>query len=422
MKFLKFLVPCTMVALAACMAACEDDNSGLSPEGGSTSGLTPDENKEKFESIASEVVVQFEPTDHEALLTAVNDFCRFSDYGYLEVDRDEFRSASTLMKALGDVCGKNNLGKVLLFAGANSDLYRAAQYYGIYTYANGTWSKSPSNDRLEFNFTTQDNRKVKFSATTSGSEVIFWKSTDDGETLAVPEHASATVTVNGSEVCNLTMNAQLNAAAKTANIEVSLNASGYIFACNVNATPNKATANFNMSKNGTNIISGNADVTGQRMTDPTEADEDNPQNLFNNASSRVNILDDAYVTASCSNIKGLVDQLDAIDAKYDWTQDEQCYKEQAIAVNNAVDVNLYYTTSSAVVASLEAHAYISDTYYNSYNGQTIEYWDLESIIVFDDGSKYSLDEYFDDDVTFGDLIDSYDELELQYRDYLDYFE
>ena len=407
MKFLKFLVPCTMVALAACMAACEDDNSGLSPEGGSTSGLTPDENKEKFESIASEVVAQFEPTDHEALLTAVNDFCRFSDYGYLEVDRDEFRSASTLIKALGDVCSKNNLGKVLLFAGANSDLYRAAQYYGIYTYANGTWSKSPSNDRLEFNFTTQDNRKVKFSATTSGSEVIFWKSTDDGETLAVPEHASATVTVNGSEVCNLTMNAQLNAAAKTANIEVSLNASGYIFACNVNATPNKATANFNMSKNGTNIISGNADVTGQRMTDPTENDKDNPENLFNDATASVNIMNEAWIESSCSSIKQLTNEAEQFVSNSELDTRNQC-----AAFNKYLKISVNY--GGPTVAIIET-APVLEYAYSGY-----ESWDMEWVIRFSsDGASYSLDSYFDeDDTVFSNLINNYEELEDQYEEYL----
>ena len=55
------------------------------------------------------------------------------------------------------------------------------------------------------------------------------------------------------------------------------------------------------------------------------------------------------------------------------------------------------------------------SYFDSYYNQNIEYWEHEAIITFADESKYSLDEYFDDDVTFGNLIDSYEELEKWYE-------
>lgn len=84
-------------------------------------------------------------------------------------------------------------------------------------------------------------------------------------------------------------------------------------------------------------------------------------------------------------------------------------------------MTLYYTNSSAAQATLGVQAYLDYSYFDSYYNQNIEYWEHEAIITFADESKYSLDEYFDDDVTFGNLIDSYEELENQYSDYLSYF-
>ena len=422
------------VALTVCMTACGDDpvsgdgekggNGGEGGDGGegvSEEVLTPAENKVKFERIASDVLAQFTPSDHEAVLTAINDFADLADNGGLEIDRNVYRSVIAMMNSMADVCGDNNLGRMMDFTRAGSDLYRAAQYYGIYTYNNGYWTKEESDSKLEFRFTTYDERSVVATATTSGSEVTFWRSTDDGEELAVPEHAKASITVDGKVVCAVNVDAQLNASAKSAIVKADLDASGYTFNCTVNATSSKATADLALKKNGTNIISASAEVNGQRMTDPSQSDEDNPQNLFNSANSRVNILDDAYITAYCSNIKELVDELDAIDDKYDWTQDELCYKEQAEVINNSVIMTLYYTNSSAAQATLGVQAYLDYSYFDSYYNQNIEYWEHEAIITFADESKYSLDEYFDDDVTFGNLIDSYEELENQYSDYLSYF-
>ena len=137
MKFFKkYLMPCLAVALTVCMAACGDD--APAGEGGGGDGtddkvLTPAENKAKFESIASDVLMQFTPSDHEAVLTALNDFTDFADNGGLEIERNAYRSVMGMMNSMADVCGDNNLGRMMDFTRAGSDLYRAAQYYGIYT-------------------------------------------------------------------------------------------------------------------------------------------------------------------------------------------------------------------------------------------------------------------------------------------------
>lgn len=430
MKFFKkYLMPCLAVALTVCLAACGDDAPAGEGEGGGATGdevLTPAENKAKFESIASDVLAQFTPSDHEAVLTALNDFTDFADNGGLEIERNAYSSVMGMMNSMADVCGDNNLGRMMDFTRAGSDLYRAAQYYGIYTYNNGVWTKEESDSKLEFRFTTYDGRAVVATATTSGSEVTFWRTTDDGEELAVPEYAEATITVDGQVVCAVNVDAQLDASAKSAVVKANLDASGYVFNCTVNATSSKATADLALKKNGTNIILAIAEVNGQRMTDPSQSDEDNPQNLFNGASSRVSIMDDAYITASCANIKELVDGINDIEDKYDYMQEELCCKEQAEFANSKIDIKLYYTNSTAVQATLGVQAYYegeTGTYYDPATGQYLpyEYWNTEPIITFADGSKYSLDEYFDDNVTFGDLIDSYEELERQYSDYLSYF-
>ena len=115
------------------------------------------------------------------------------------------------------------------------------------------------------------------------------------------------------------------------------------------------------------------------MTDPSQSDEDNPQNMFNSASSRVSIMDDAYITASCANIKELVDGINDIEDKYDYMQEELCCKEQAEFTNSKIDIKLYYTNSTAVQATLGVQAYYegeTGTYYDPATGQYLpyEYW------------------------------------------------
>ena len=125
MKFFKkYLMPCLVVALTVCLAACGDD--APAGEGGGGDGtddkvLTPAENKAKFESIASDVLMQFTPSDHEAVLTALNDFTDFADNGGLEIERNAYRSVMGMMNSMADVCGDNNLGRMMDFTRAGSD-------------------------------------------------------------------------------------------------------------------------------------------------------------------------------------------------------------------------------------------------------------------------------------------------------------
>ena len=134
-------MPYVAVAMTVCiLTACSDDPKGIGSSTNQTAdNLTAEANKVKFESIGQKVVNEFSnPQAHEELLRAINDFCYLADEYNLDVEKaGAYRATSAYWQTIGEICSTNNLTKTLSLTRTGGEFYRAAQYYGTYTYGNG---------------------------------------------------------------------------------------------------------------------------------------------------------------------------------------------------------------------------------------------------------------------------------------------
>ncbi|WP_455585757.1 hypothetical protein [Bacteroides sp.] len=420
-----------LILLCACamvlsFSSCSDDdnNSGAGTE------LTPEQNKQKLESIGLNTIGKIKATDHADLLQTIDAFAEYINEGDLEIERNEVKTqVAGLLTEIRAICVKSNLGMVADFASANSDVYRVAQYYGIYTYneTNEEWDYVSSDSKLEFHFNA-DKKAAVITVTASGEETKV--SMDDETAVMVPENVKVTISKDGKNLCELTVTLKVNTVNNTADIETRLSASGYVFLVKTNATETKANANFTLSKDNEVLISATTDLTGEKMTDKDAIedaiDDDNMQGIFKSANVVVNIINEATIKASCSNIANLSELLEQLDRDNSWK--EQYGKEYndkvAAAYNKYMDIKLYYT-SDAVIADFKMQTYYdADDYYYDYTSGTYPtpivkgLYGTELAVVFAiDDSAYSLDSYFDE-ISFNDLIKSAENLGEQYKNYL----
>lgn len=407
-NLLKWALPC--LCLMAFVAACGDsDNDGGKPG----TELTPDENKQKLDEIGQSLVSKINPKDHETLIKVADYFS--SIVGDVEMVEPDMNYPSSVMKNISRICAKSDLGRMVEFASISSDIYKLSDYYGIYTYNTLTeeWEETASTSTLEYRF-KYDNKDAVIKVSASGKEENV--DLENGNQVSIPAKVEAVVTLATTELCKLTVNSELSTAQHTAKITASLSANGYVFETVADVSGSKAIANFTMKKNNEVLISAKAEVAGKNMTNPSESDLDEPQNMFNKAWSKVDIMNQLNFYVECSNIKDFANALDNVDHSKDYVgqkyDNEQSAKKEAEVYNKYMTGQMRYAGSDDVVASFAFQAYLGYSY-QSQNYSTKE-WYIEPVIVFAiDDSRYSFEDYFDE-TSFSALISSLEKLADDY--------
>lgn len=164
----------------------------------------------------------------------------------------------------------------------------------------------------------------------------------------------------------------------------------------------------------------------------SDSEEISFEERFNNAEAQAILLDDAYITMKCNDVKSLKQRLDEDEDTYpeipeNATEEEiiKIYKDfnakqQADAEALATDISKYLTGNVRFVsqttpsANLGLQGYIDYSYPFGYNEEeviiNVEYWEVEPIAVFNDGSKMSFDNLDGEDSPFRGFIDSLEDL------------
>lgn len=394
-KLLKWALPCLF--LATLTTACSDDDNN----GKQGTELTPDENKARLDAIGTNLLSKIDPNAHKTLIDVVDHFSGIIET--LEMEENVIEEQVSVIKAISRICEKSDFEGMMAFTSARSAIYKASDYYGIYTY-NETireWSsKVPSDNALEFHFDYKSKPVViKLAATGKETELEV-----EGEQVAIPENVNLLMTLGNEKLCGMDVNSQLSTTAHTAKIDATLSAGGYSFGVKADISGSKATCECSMKKGEEALIKSEVDVNGQNMTNPGEEDLDNPENLFGRAWGKVSILNDVNFKIECSNIKNLVTDLDNIDRK---DTHRETVEREAEVFNKYMKGEMRYEESDAVVATFVFQAY--------QYGSSSKDWDIEPLIVFaTDDSRFSLEEFFDE-VSFKGLIESAERLLDEYE-------
>ena len=235
---------------------------------------------------------------------------------------------------------------------------------------------------------------------------------------------------NGSKLAEVVINTDLssmsgeefNLKKDKYNVSATAYFNGYTWSLeNVNYENKKeAKATFTFKNGNKTIISANVSATPEiyitNFEDDWDEDDINSKNNFVD----VNILDKIQITGSCDNLKKVIEILD-----------EECNENTDSKVNKYFSINVLFNGSSDPTAKIEFET-VEDGWYDyryQYNPNTGDYeyirvyeydYYLMPVIVFNDGSRHSIEDFFNED-DFEDTIDAlisvYKDFESMLEDY-----
>jgi hypothetical protein len=126
-----------------------------------------------------------------------------------------------------------------------------------------------------------------------------------------------------------------------------------------------------------------------------------------------NLLGEIQIKGNCKDAEKLAEYADMS------FESENDLERITNNINSIIDINVYYDGTSAKQASIEMEPMVEEDYYGDY------YW-MEPVIVFNDGSRYLFYEYFDEDdfayliQKFERMVENYASLARSFEDILDY--
>lgn len=418
-KIRNFAIHFMAIMSVLCLAACSDDNS----DGVGTNddpALNASDAKKELEAVANELMSK----------VSADDFQNFADMSDGIADSDD-----DVVSDWFDDCVES-----CKLSGSTDDdlkyLYAASNFTGKFELVDGRWKKVGEADYLQFSFDDNTGKSCVLKAETSGSKTTVHHDSFDEEdyyykyvngryreyttieenSIVIPENIHVTLTQGGSTVADVTVNtsvnissgdfdytrdnAQVSVTAKINN-EYNLTVSKVAFNAGTNAS-----ASATLTKGSETLIECSANATGQLYSEESGKDPVGKTGEF-----KVKVLGNrVYIVGNISNISDLADNLDNADNN---DEDESKFKRYIENANALLDINVYFDGSKNSSAKVELYP-VSETYYYSKS----EYWDYEPCVVFDDGTKYSFEEYFDEN-TYEDVIDQFEDL---IDDFIDMFD
>lgn len=410
MKKTKFLAIYMMAAMCSFgLAACsdsDDDEVGTNDN----PALSPSDAKKELEATAQELMNKVSADDFQNIADMTANL-EDNDDDVVNEWFDDCVEACKLSSSTDD-----NL----------KYLYAASNFTGKFELVNGRWKNTDDADYLQFTFDDKNGKSCVLKAETSGSkttvhhdafdeEDYYWTyvnrhyyeyTTITENSIVIPENIHVTLTQGGSTVADVTVktsvsissgdfdytrdNAQVTVSAKIN--DYNLNVSKVAFNAGTSAS-----VSATLSKGSETLIECSANATGQLYSEESGKDQVGKTGEF-----EVKVLgNQVYVTGSISNISDLVKNLDNADEN---DEDESAFKRYIENANALLNINVYFDGSKNSSAKVELYPVSETYYYGKY-----EYWDYEPCVVFDDGTKYSFEEYFDED-TYKDVIDQFEDL------------
>lgn len=459
-KTWKFIVVCMAIACASLVTGCSDDDTKNNGDGDDTeidspvvpdpdepegSLQNPEKAKEKLNTIGKELVNMVNTNDFKDLTTVANALSSLLKEDDRIDEGPDYGSYARkiLAAARGNMSALYTMTRVT---------HQASEYYGTYEYADGEWKWTENSSLGKFvaKFPVEGKDAV-LTATCSGGETDF---TYDSETYKIPAKAEANITWKNNTLAEVeitTANLGTTSPYK-ADVDATVTVGKYIITAAVKANSTTVTANSKITIDGKEAVIGKAVVGGQRITEDSELGF---EERINTAEGQVIILDDAYITLKCDNVKDFAAVLDDDDDENEkWqplTKDQQIAKvnahnekEKSEATQKATDYanylkgDLRFKSQTEASATLGFQSYKDNDYsYEAYweeietdeNGNFLkddygdyrhlgshplgidwEYWDVEAIAVFSDGSKMSFDDLDSKNSPFNEFITSLEDL------------
>lgn len=427
------------ILLACCVMACGDDKNNDGDGDYSNSPLSPDEHKAKLETIGKDFVAKIKAEDHKQVtesLYCLGDLMGDDSFNnclpeYMQSEDDNWNEEYPMNPmALARVIKNNDINTLMALATSSyDDEYKVSDFNGVYTYTNGIWAKtSAATGKWELQYTDAEHGNAASILTMTYSDLKTYTKVNN-TSVEVPGKMTLTLIVAGKKVLELNNDITLTADMYNATINCSLTlADNYIWNLTASAAPDKVSSTFKMTVKGEELINGSAEVTGTKLTDPDNI-EDNGADVLNNGKCEMNIMN--IRLAGNGDIKAIINGEDKIGNMDPWDSDytEAADKKNAEALmvlyNDYMKIEGFYTKEKEKFADIKMGLY-SDTFeiyagYDEINNEPIHKevtdWDIQPILVFGDKSEMEFDTFFTE-TRFSSLINSVETLINKYMDML----
>lgn len=385
--------------------------------------------KKDFENIALELVDEFNASDFENIL----ELAEYIGETYAEYEVDE--AEEWLEECLGTLTKVKDTDKDY---DVYETIYRLSAFKGKFVAEDGRWVKYKS-DNLSLHVKDQNGKPCEITLTAAGDVkrvLCFTEQTWEGfynnETgeynehigeeniiwLDVPEKITLVLKQNGKELLKAVIETDLssmkgdefNLSEDKYNVSANLYFNGYTFVVDKihyeNNKESKAEFEF---KHGDKVLLSSALVVTPEISGAIDEDfdyEDGDANLKNNVLT-INVLDKLEIKGSCENVMDLVEVL---DSEWDSSIDGK--------VNRYIDINLYFYGVKEPVAEIKFECF-EDEYSYEWGSYTDYY--LVPVIVFNDGSKNSIEDFFNED-DFEKVINAVENLFDEFEDLVEGYE
>lgn len=397
-----------LLAAVGIFAACTEKTGTESKK-----PLTPEEQKVKMEQVAQELMDKYPAETFENFFGLSKRFgekyfgydydwdefymyCEekgedmytyFEDYDY---ENDVYVSTTDLMIMLSDLNGKIVLGPNSASCSDDKGLTVEFELDGKDYAAELSFSGKKTLVHYSY-FEAGSYYEDRYNIEVEVPETITVKITENGKNYAeVTWTFSFSLTEEG---VNLTKDYMfVSTSIKIEDNEMILNKTGY------DSGKNKAMAGCVLKKGKEVVLESefSADVDVEIVE---KYDEYYPEvNIAKNVSVYVDILGEMQIKGKCSDMLEISNSIEDF-----WMTEGEASAEQVVKdINNLIDLGLYYNGSSKKTADIVMDYYV---YHDDYWDE--DWFELEPVLLFDDGSKYSFYEYFDED-SFAGVVDSFE--------------
>lgn len=388
--------------------------------------MTSTEAGNYLDETASKVSELFNPNDQKEVIDVFNNY--IERYGEYDFDGNAFnfevggKSMLTTM-AKSFVCGLStgDLGSLSRAANTFVRNYEISfdKIKGIYTpdTHNETWLRDPSGNDVVFLFGATEIRVQVSGGNWDFGYVDYdydydydWENDtynenyyEDHYNVSVPKNIVMTVTESGKELVKSVVETNLDIKGKTFHVKTNLHAANISLDALVDGNNSLVQESQSMYVGGTRLLASVATLKGSNLCDVEYLsdlfDEDiedvkgKIDNVFGNGDASINLLDRVQVKIQTNKIGTLMAAGDYDEyVSGGWNSDAESNAGKfASVLNNNVKASMYFGNTSAEQAKIEWQKY----YYEYYAGSGE--WLVEPVIVFNDGSRFTFEEYFNED-------------------------
>ena len=419
MKRLFTLLALSAISLAT-FSACKETNAedpGPKPPHGA---LTPDEHKQKLENIAIKLVDEFNTEDFETLVGSLISLASYIPYEDEEEDWGDSGSLPETARALksGSVVAITSAitrATEQVIIDVNNGAIEVEGYRFIFDE-----SGEPSYEELGRTGVVEvawDNSVATFTWGENNGEYTYTDKEEDIEyVVKTPAYINVSLKIDGTEHLNINVEPKvIDNYTFAPKMTIKLYG-GYEIVCQTDADSTKIAGSIVLNKNSKKLISATSEFDINGFTNPdnwvaewdygngyTETCSD-PEEYFNanvtTAQFRYDVLT-LSIIGRCNDVQMMREEEELLENIRD--DYATYYTELSAIMNKYIDIIAVYNDTDEKIADIKWQGFYNESYDEEYDCVDIS-TGCEPILVFADGSKFSLEQFFTSE-DFAGLID-----------------